>query len=106
MRSFAAMVDPATACSRAGEYVHRVAVWCLASLVSTVSSAELQGKSASLYAFFWWVRGELLDLRIKGDMSEISETMDLLSWLKKMKVVPCQEFVDGLEISGRRTTTP
>ncbi|KAJ7043746.1 hydroxymethylglutaryl-coenzyme A synthase N terminal-domain-containing protein [Mycena alexandri] len=98
-KSFAQKVDPTMACSRRLGNMYTASLYgCLASLLSTVPSAELQGKRASLYAFGSGCAGSFWTLRIKGDTSEIAEKMDLLNRLKKMKVVPCQEFVDALEL--------
>ncbi|KAF7356465.1 3-hydroxy-3-methylglutaryl coenzyme A synthase [Mycena venus] len=98
-KSFAAKVDPTMACSRRLGNMYTASLYgCLASLLSTVPSAELLGKRASMYAFGSGCAGSFWTLRIKGDTSEIAEKMDLLNRLKKMKVVPCQEFVDALEL--------
>ncbi|KAJ7908912.1 hydroxymethylglutaryl-coenzyme A synthase N terminal-domain-containing protein [Mycena leptocephala] len=98
-KSFAQKVDPTMACSRRLGNMYTASLYgCLASLLSTVPSAELQGKRASLYAFGGGCAGSFWTLRIKGDTSEIAEKMDLLNRLAKMKVVPCQEFVDALEL--------
>ncbi|KAJ7759163.1 hydroxymethylglutaryl-coenzyme A synthase N terminal-domain-containing protein [Mycena metata] len=98
-KSFAQKVDPTMACSRRLGNMYTASLYgCLASLLSTVPSAELQGKRASLYAFGSGCAGSFWTLRVKGDTSEIAEKMDLLNRLKKMKVVPCQEFVDALEL--------
>ncbi|KAJ7642793.1 hydroxymethylglutaryl-coenzyme A synthase N terminal-domain-containing protein [Mycena polygramma] len=98
-KSFAAKVDPAMACSKRLGNMYTASLYgCLASLLSTVPSAELQGKRASLYAFGSGCAGSFWTLRIKGDTSEIAQKMDLLNRLSKMKVVPCQEFVDALEL--------
>ncbi|KAF8216657.1 hydroxymethylglutaryl-coenzyme A synthase N terminal-domain-containing protein [Mycena galopus ATCC 62051] len=98
-KSFAAKVDPTMACSRRLGNMYTASLYgCLASLLSTVPSAELQGKRASLFAFGSGCAGSFWTLRIKGDTSEIASKMDLLNRLKKMKVVPCQEFVDALEL--------
>ncbi|KAJ7917543.1 hydroxymethylglutaryl-CoA synthase [Mycena leptocephala] len=98
-KSFAQKVDPTMACSRRLGNMYTASLYgCLASLLSTVPSAELQGKRASLYAFGSGCAGSFWTLRIKGDTSEIAEKMDLVNRLAKMKVVPCQEFVDALEL--------
>ncbi|KAJ7281380.1 hydroxymethylglutaryl-coenzyme A synthase N terminal-domain-containing protein [Mycena rebaudengoi] len=98
-KSFAQKVDPAMACSRRLGNMYTASLYgCLASLISTVDSAELQGKRASLYAFGGGCAGSFFTLRIKGDTSEIKEKMDLLNRLAKMKVVPCQEFMDALKL--------
>ncbi|KAF7370491.1 3-hydroxy-3-methylglutaryl coenzyme A synthase [Mycena sanguinolenta] len=98
-KSFAAKVEPAMACSKRLGNMYTASLYgCLASLLSTVPSAELQGKRAGMYAFGSGCAGSYWTLRIKGDTSEIAAKMDLLNRLKKMKVVPCQEFVDALEL--------
>ncbi|KAJ6518932.1 hydroxymethylglutaryl-coenzyme A synthase N terminal-domain-containing protein [Mycena sanguinolenta] len=98
-KSFATKVNPAMACSKRLGNMYTASLYgCLASLLSSVPSAELQGKRAGLYAFGSGCAGSYWTLRIKGDTSEIATKMDLLNRLKKMKVVPCQEFVDALEL--------
>ncbi|KAJ7701655.1 hydroxymethylglutaryl-coenzyme A synthase C terminal-domain-containing protein [Mycena metata] len=98
-QSFAQKVDPTMACSRRLGNTYTASLYaCLASLLSTVPSAELQGKRASLYAFGGGCAASFWTLRIKGDTSEIAEKMDLLNRLEKMRVVSCQEFVDALEL--------
>ncbi|KAJ6496201.1 hydroxymethylglutaryl-coenzyme A synthase C terminal-domain-containing protein [Mycena sanguinolenta] len=97
--SFAAKVDPTMACSRRLGNMYTASLYgCLASLLSTVPSADLQGKRASLYAFGGGCAASFWTLRIKGDTSEIARKMDLLSRLAKMKVVSCQEFTDALQL--------
>ncbi|KAJ7091467.1 hydroxymethylglutaryl-coenzyme A synthase N terminal-domain-containing protein [Mycena belliarum] len=98
-KSFTQKVDPAMACSRRLGNMYTASLYgCLASLLSSVPSAELQGKRVSLYAFGSGCAGSFWTLRVKGDTSEIAQKMDLLNRLSKMKVVPCQEFVDALEL--------
>ncbi|KAF8179038.1 hydroxymethylglutaryl-coenzyme A synthase N terminal-domain-containing protein [Mycena galopus ATCC 62051] len=98
-KSFAAKVDPTMTCSRRLGNMYTASLYgCLASLLSTVPSAELKGKRASMYAFGGGCAGSFWTLRIKGDTAEIAEKMDLLNRLRRMKVVPCQEFVDALAL--------
>ncbi|KAJ7504263.1 hydroxymethylglutaryl-coenzyme A synthase N terminal-domain-containing protein [Mycena galericulata] len=98
-KSFAQKVDPTMACSRRLGNMYTASLYgCIASLLSTVPSAELQGKRASLFAFGGGCAGSFWTLKIKGDTSEIAEKMDLLNRLAKMKVVSCQDFVDALAL--------
>ncbi|KAF7308390.1 3-hydroxy-3-methylglutaryl coenzyme A synthase [Mycena chlorophos] len=98
-KSFKDKVDPGMACSRRLGNMYTASLYgCLASLLSTVPSAELQGKRASMYAFGSGCAGSFWTFRVKGDTSEIAQKMDLLARLAKMKVVPCQEFVDALDL--------
>ncbi|KAF7364274.1 3-hydroxy-3-methylglutaryl coenzyme A synthase [Mycena sanguinolenta] len=97
--SFAAKVDPGMTCSRRLGNMYTASLYgCLASLLSTVSSADLLGKRVSLYAFGGGCAASFWTLRIKGDTSEIARKMDLLSRLAKMKVASCQEFTDALQL--------
>ncbi|KAJ7223850.1 hydroxymethylglutaryl-coenzyme A synthase C terminal-domain-containing protein [Mycena haematopus] len=97
--SFAAKVEPTMACSRRLGNMYTASLYgCLASLLSTVPSAELRGKHVSLYAFGGGCAASFWKLHIKGDTSEIARKMDLLSRLEKMKVVSCQEFMDALQL--------
>ncbi|KAJ7603420.1 hydroxymethylglutaryl-coenzyme A synthase N terminal-domain-containing protein [Roridomyces roridus] len=98
-KSFAQKVDPAMACSkRLGNTYTGSLYGCLASLLSNVPSAELQGKRASLFAFGSGCAGSFWTLKVKGDTTELVQKMDLLARLAKMKVVPPQEFVDALDL--------
>ncbi|KAJ7781976.1 hydroxymethylglutaryl-coenzyme A synthase N terminal-domain-containing protein [Mycena maculata] len=98
-KSFAQKVDPSMACSRRLGNTYTASLYsCLASLISSVPSAELQGKRASLFAFGSGCAGSFWTLRFKGDTTEIAQKMDLLNRLAKMKVVPCQDFVDALDL--------
>ncbi|KAJ7066456.1 hydroxymethylglutaryl-coenzyme A synthase C terminal-domain-containing protein [Mycena amicta] len=98
-KSFKDKVDPGMACSRRLGNMYTASLYgCLASLLSTVPPAELKGKRASMYAFGSGCAGSFWTFRVKGDTTEIAEKMDLLNRLAKMKVVPCQEFVDALDL--------
>jgi hydroxymethylglutaryl-CoA synthase len=97
--SFAKKTDPGMACSkRLGNMYTGSLYGCLASLLSTVEPAELKGKHVSLFAFGSGCAASFFTLRIKGDTTNIREKMDLLNRLASMKVVPCQEFIDALNV--------
>ncbi|KAJ7781978.1 hydroxymethylglutaryl-coenzyme A synthase N terminal-domain-containing protein [Mycena maculata] len=97
--SFAQKVAPTMACSRRLGNLYTASLYaCLASLLSTVPTSELHGKRASLYAFGGGSAASFWTLRIVGDTSEIAAKMDLANRLARMRVVPCQEFVDALEL--------
>jgi len=97
--TFAKMVDPSMACSRRLGNMYTASLYgCLASLLSTVEPAQLQGKRVSMFAFGSGCASSFFTLRVKGDTSEIRGKMDLLNRLAKMKVVPPQEFVDALAL--------
>jgi len=97
--SFAKQVAPSMACSRRLGNMYTASLYgCLASLLSSVDPAVLLGKRVSLFAFGSGCTASFFTLRIKGDTSEIRNKMDLLDRLANMKVVPCQEYVDSLEL--------
>ncbi|KAL6300882.1 hydroxymethylglutaryl-CoA synthase [Sparassis latifolia] len=70
----------------------------LASLLARVDPAELRGKRISMFAFGSGLASSFFTIRVKGDTSEIREKLDLVDRLASMKVVPCQEYVDALEL--------
>jgi len=97
--TFAKKVDPSMACSRRLGNMYTASLYgCLASLLSSVEPAQLQGKRVSLFAFGSGCAASFFTLRVKGDTSEIREKMDLLNRLANMKVVPPQAFVDALAV--------
>ncbi|KAK7046517.1 3-hydroxy-3-methylglutaryl coenzyme A synthase [Favolaschia claudopus] len=97
--SFASKVEPAMACSKRLGNMYTASLYgCLASLLSTVPSAKLIGTRVSMYAFGGGCAASFWTMKIQGDTSEIAGKMDLLNRLGKMKVVPCQEFVDALKL--------
>lgn len=98
--SFAQKVAPSMACSKRLGNTYTASLYgCLASLLSTVEPAQLKGKRVSLFAFGSGCASSFFTLRIKGDTTEIRDKMDLINRLAKMKVVPCQEFIDALAVS-------
>jgi hydroxymethylglutaryl-CoA synthase len=70
----------------------------LASLVSTVSSDQLQGKRISMFAYGSGCAASWYSIRVKGSTAEIASKMDLLNRLESMKVVPCQDYVEALKV--------
>lgn len=97
--SFAAKVDPGMACSRRLGNMYTASLYgCLASLLTNVEPAQLNGKRVSMFAFGSGCAASFFTFRVKGDTSEIREKLDLTNRLANMKVVPCQEFVDALAV--------
>ncbi|KAF7431005.1 hypothetical protein PC9H_006720 [Pleurotus ostreatus] len=96
-KSFSQKTDPSMACSkRLGNMYTGSLYGCLASLVSNVEPSKLRGSRVSMFAFGGGCAASFFTLRVKGDTTEIKERMDLMNRLAAMKVVPCQQFVDGL----------
>ena len=71
----------------------------LASLLASVEPAELKGKRISMFAFGSGLASSFFTIKVRGDVSEIREKMDLVRRLESMKLVPCQEYVDALTVS-------
>ncbi|KAI0687403.1 hydroxymethylglutaryl-coenzyme A synthase C terminal-domain-containing protein [Cytidiella melzeri] len=70
----------------------------LASLVSSVEPAEFLGKRISMFAYGSGLASSFFTIKVKGDTSRIRRELDLVERLGKMKVVPCQEYVDALKL--------
>lgn len=70
----------------------------LASLLASVAPAELRGKRISMFAFGSGLASSFFTIRVKGDTSAIREKLDLINRLAAMQVVPCQQYVDALEL--------
>ncbi|KAI4524668.1 hypothetical protein K525DRAFT_266806 [Schizophyllum commune Loenen D] len=97
--SFATKTDPSMACSRRLGNMYTASLYgCLASLIACVSPADLSGRRISMYAFGGGCAASFFTARVKGDTSQIRETMDLVDRLPNMKVVSPQEFVDALQL--------
>ena len=99
--SFKQKTDPGMSCSRCLGNTYTGSLYgCLASLLSNVESTKLQGKRVSLFSFGSGFASSFFTLRVKGDTSGISRTMNLLERLSSMRVVPPQEFIKALEVCG------
>ena len=70
----------------------------LASLLSNVESASLQGKRILMYSFGSGSAASFFAIKVSGDVSNISKTLDLKARLDAMEVVPCQSYVDSLKL--------
>ncbi|ETW78173.1 hypothetical protein HETIRDRAFT_435998 [Heterobasidion irregulare TC 32-1] len=96
---YAARVAPSMRCAaRCGNMYTASLYGGLASLLASVEPAALKGKRVSLYAFGSGCASSFFTLRVKGDTTEIREKMDLVKRLESMSVVPCEEFVAGLQL--------
>lgn len=69
----------------------------LASLISNVSSDDLQGKRIFFYAFGSGSAASVFAARVQGSTAEIAAKLDLKKRLESMVVVPCQTYVDALK---------
>ena len=70
----------------------------LASLLSNVSSADLQAKKILMYSFGSGSAASVFSLHVQGDTSNIAEKLDLKKRLDSREVVPCQTYVDSLKL--------
>jgi hydroxymethylglutaryl-CoA synthase len=96
---YAQRVTPSMRCAaRCGNMYTASLYGGLASVLSTVEPQNLKGKRLSMYAFGSGCASSFFTLRVKGDITEIRDKLDLINRLQSMKVVPCQEFVDALAV--------
>ena len=71
----------------------------LASLIASIEPEQLKGKRISMFAFGSGLASSFYTIVVKGDSGRIREKMDLVNRLESMKVVPCQTYVDALQVS-------
>jgi hydroxymethylglutaryl-CoA synthase len=96
-------VEPSMACSkRCGNMYTGSLYGGLASLVATVPSDDLIGKRISMFAYGSGCASSFFVIRVKGSTAVIAETMDLLTRLQNMKVVPCTEYVEAMNVRSRK----
>ncbi|EPQ27166.1 uncharacterized protein PFL1_05447 [Pseudozyma flocculosa PF-1] len=69
----------------------------LVSLLSNVSSPEIQGKRILVYSFGSGAAASMFAIRVRGSTEQIVKTTDLKARLDAMQVVPCQTYVDALQ---------
>jgi hydroxymethylglutaryl-CoA synthase len=92
-------VEPSMQCAqRCGNMYTASLYGGLASLLSTVTPADIKGKRIAMFAFGSGCAASYWGIKVKGDTTEIRTKMDLLNRLASMKVVPCEEFVDALKV--------
>jgi hypothetical protein len=97
--AYDAQVEPSMHCARRCGNMYTASLYGgLASLVSAVAPSSLNGKRISMFAYGGGSAGSFYTLHVKGDTTEMREKLDLLPRLARMKVVPCQEFVDALSV--------
>ncbi|KAE9406848.1 thiolase-like protein [Gymnopus androsaceus JB14] len=63
-----------------------------------MAAPSVSGKRISLYSFGSGCAASFFTIRVKGDTTELREKLDLTNRLAAMKVVPCQDFVDALNL--------
>ena len=69
----------------------------LVSLLSNVSSDEMQGKRILFYSFGSGAAASIFAARVRGSTEAIVKATDLKNRLAAMKVVPCTEYVSALQ---------
>ncbi|PWN37026.1 hydroxy methylglutaryl-CoA synthase [Meira miltonrushii] len=69
----------------------------LASLLSNVSSEELQGKRLLFYSFGSGSAASIFSARVRGDVSNMAKQLKLKERLAARSVVPCQTYVECLK---------
>jgi hydroxymethylglutaryl-CoA synthase len=96
---FNSRVEPGMKCSRRCGNMYTAALYGgLASVVSSVEPSDLKGKRISMFAFGSGLAASFYVIKVAGDTSELKEKLDLVNRLASMKVVPCQEYVDALDL--------
>lgn len=97
--AFDSTVEPSMKCARRCGNMYTASLYGgLASLLSSVEPADLKGKRISMFAFGSGLASSFFTIKVKGDITEIKDKLDLVKRLDSMKVVPCQEYVDSLEL--------
>lgn len=92
-------VSPSMLCaSRCGNMYTASLYGGLASLLSSVEPEVLKGKRISMFAFGSGCASTFWTMRVRGDVSEIRERMDLRRRLEGMEVVSCEEYTKGLQV--------
>lgn len=69
----------------------------LASLLSNVPSADLQGKRILVYSFGSGSAASIFSLRVRGDVSNMAKQLSLKDRLAAREVVPCETYVECLK---------
>jgi len=70
----------------------------LSSLLSNISSDDLQGKRLGMYAYGSGCAASFYALRVQGSTAEMAEKLNLKQRLADMKVVPCTEYVSSMKL--------
>lgn len=96
---FSVHVEPSMKCSRRCGNMYTASLYGgLASLISSVEPAAFMGKKISMFAYGSGMASSFYAMKVVGDTSKMKEKLDLVNRLASMKVVPCQEYVDALEL--------
>lgn len=96
---YAKRVEPSMKCSKRCGNMYTASLYGgLASLLSSVEPENLKGKTISMFAYGSGCASSFYTMIVKGDTTEIKEKLDLVNRLASMKVVPCQEYVEAMEL--------
>jgi len=92
-------VEPSMKCSRRCGNMYTASLYGgLASLISSVEPTLFKGKKIGMFAYGSGMASSFFTMKVVGDTSVIREKLDLVNRLASMKVVPCQEYVDALQL--------
>lgn len=101
-KDFDSAVEASMKCARRCGNMYTASLYGgLTSLVSSIEPAELKGKRISMFAFGSGLASSFFTIKVKGDTTQIKNKLDLVNRLASMKVVPCQEYVDALNLRER-----
>lgn len=97
--TFASHVNAGMRCSRRCGNMYTASLYGgLASVISSVEPAELLGKRLSMFALGSGLASSFFVIKVVGDTTDMKNKMDLIKRLASMKVVPCQDYVDALQV--------
>ena len=98
--AFESTVEASMKCARRCGNMYTASLYGgLASLIASIEPEQLKGKRISMFAFGSGLASSFYTIVVKGDSGRIREKMDLVNRLESMKVVPCQTYVDALQVS-------
>ncbi|KAH8083103.1 hydroxymethylglutaryl-coenzyme A synthase C terminal-domain-containing protein [Filobasidium floriforme] len=85
-------------CKRCGNMYTASLYGGLASLLSNVSSDDLQGRRVGMFSYGSGCAASFFALRVAGSTKEMADKMQLKERLESMKVVPCTEYVSAMKL--------
>lgn len=92
-------VWPSTQCMRRLGNMYTAAVYgALASIIDSVEPSELKDKKIALFSFGSGLAASFFTLRVRGDTTQMRQTLNLKERLAGMHVRPCEEFIEALKL--------
>ncbi|GAA5997775.1 hydroxymethylglutaryl-CoA synthase [Rhodotorula paludigena] len=102
---FKAKVGPSTTTSRKLGNMYAGSLYgAFASLLDSVDAATLQGKRIAMYSYGSGLAASFFSIRVRGDTSEMHETLKLGERLAANQVRSCEEFIEALKLREEKNT--